>query len=90
MGGYKVVLISGVIIMFLYYAFRLRSAPCGYAGARLFFTEPSSLSYSDYTNKILGQLGVGRGTKDLLFYVVYFFLFIIGSYLPYPAAWKEP
>lgn len=78
MSGIQIVLISGVIIIFLYYTFRLRNALLDmmvlalFTGLAIFF-----ILFPDYTNKIAGKLGVGRGA-DLLFYIcILFFLFIV-------------
>jgi hypothetical protein len=78
MNGIQALLIGGVIIIFLYYAFRLRSAffdllaLIGFAGLAIFF-----ILFPDYTNIIAKKMGVGRGA-DLLFYIcILLFLFII-------------
>ena len=78
MNGIQVLLIGGVIIIFLYYAFRLRNAIIDllalslFAGLAIFF-----ILFPDYTNTIATKLGVGRGA-DLLFYLcILLFIFII-------------
>ena len=78
MTGIQILLISGVIIIFLYYTFRLRSAffdllvVSFFSGFAIFF-----ILFPEYTNIIAAKLGVGRGA-DLLFYIcILFFLFII-------------
>ena len=78
MNGIQVVLISGVIVIFLYYVFRLRNAFFDllvisfFSGLAVFF-----ILSPEYTNTIAKKLGVGRGA-DLLFYIcILFFLFII-------------
>jgi hypothetical protein len=78
MSGIQVLLITGVIVIFLYYTFRLRSAFFDlliltlFSGMAIFF-----ILVPDYTNDIAHRLGVGRGA-DLLFYIcILFFLFII-------------
>ena len=78
MNGIQVLLIGGVIILFLYYAFRVRNAIIdllalsAFAGLAVFF-----ILFPDYTNTIAIKLGVGRGA-DLLFYLcILLFIFII-------------
>ena len=78
MNGIQALLISGVLIIFLYYTFRLRSALLDmlvlvlFTGLAIFF-----ILFPDYTNKIAAKLGVGRGA-DLLFYIcILLFLFIV-------------
>ena len=78
MNGIQVLLIGGVVIIFLYYVFRLRNALVdivalgGFAALAIFF-----ILFPDYTNTIAGKLGVGRGA-DLLFYLcILLFIFII-------------
>lgn len=78
MSGIQVLLISGVIAIFLYYLFRLRSALFDlvalalFSGLAIFF-----ILSPDYTNVIAQKLGVGRGA-DMLFYIcILFFLFVI-------------
>ncbi len=78
MNGIQFLLIGGVIIIFLYYAFRLRSAfldllaLTGFAGLAIFF-----ILFPEYSNIIAKKLGVGRGA-DFLFYIcILLFLFII-------------
>lgn len=78
MSGIQVLLISGVVAIFLYYLFRLRSALMDlvllslFSGLAIFFIlSPQS------TSAIAHKLGVGRGA-DMLFYIcILFFLFII-------------
>ncbi|MEO7922189.1 MAG: DUF2304 domain-containing protein [Chitinophagaceae bacterium] len=78
MNGIQALLISGVLIIFLYYTFRLRSALLDmlvlvlFTGLAIFF-----ILFPEYTNKIAVKLGVGRGA-DLLFYIcILLFLFIV-------------
>jgi hypothetical protein len=78
MNGIQVLLITGVLIIFLYYTFRLRNALLDmlvlilFTGLAIFF-----ILFPEYTNKIAAKLGVGRGA-DLLFYIcILFFLFIV-------------
>lgn len=78
MTGIQVLLIVGVLVIFLYYTFRLRNALFDlliltiFSGLAIFF-----ILVPDYTNDIARYLGVGRGA-DLLFYIcILFFLFII-------------
>ncbi len=78
MNGIQVLLVGGVLIIFLYYTFRLRNALLDmlvlvlFTGLAIFF-----ILFPDYTNKIAAKLGVGRGA-DLLFYIcILFFLFIV-------------
>lgn len=78
MSGIQVLLIGGVVIIFLYYAFRLRNAFFDllilfvFSGLAIFF-----ILFPDYTHQIAKKLGVGRGA-DLLFYIsILFFLFIV-------------
>ena len=78
MSGIQVLLITGVIIIFLYYTFRLRSAFFDlviltlFSGLAVFF-----ILFPEKTNEIARLMGVGRGA-DLLFYIcILFFLFII-------------
>ena len=78
MSGIQVLLISGVVAIFLYYLFRLRSALMDlvllalFSGLAIFFIlSPQS------TSAIAHRLGVGRGA-DMLFYIcILFFLFVI-------------
>ena len=78
MSGIQVLLISGVVAIFLYYLFRLRSALMDlvllslFSGLAIFFIlSPQS------TSAIAHKLGVGRGA-DMLFYIcILFFLFVI-------------
>lgn len=78
MNGIQILLITGVIILFLYYTFRLRNALLDmlilvlFTGVAVFF-----ILFPEYTNKIAAKLGVGRGA-DLLFYIcILFFLFVV-------------
>ena len=78
MTGIQVLLISGVLIICLYYTFRLRNALLDmlvlllFTGLAIFF-----ILSPGYTNKIAARLGVGRGA-DLLFYIcILLFLFIV-------------
>ena len=80
MNGIQILLIAGVVLLALYYVFRLRSALVDlmllllFAGAAIFF-----ILAPENTNKIAHKLGVGRGA-DLLFYsCILFFLFILLS-----------
>ena len=87
MNGIQILLIAGVILLALYYAFRLRSALIDlvvlllFSGAAIFF-----IIAPENTNKIAHKLGVGRGA-DLLFYScilffpVYHFKIIYASQL---------
>ena len=78
MSGIQVLLICGVVAIFLYYLFRLRSALMDlvllalFSGLAIFFIlSPQS------TTAIAHKLGVGRGA-DMLFYIcILFFLFIV-------------
>jgi small membrane protein len=78
MNGIQILLIGGVIVIFLYYLSRFRSAFFDllalfiFSGFAVFF-----ILFPEYTNDIAKKLGVGRGA-DLLFYIcILFFLFII-------------
>ena len=78
MNGIQILLIGGVVVIFLYYVFRLRNALidllalAAFAGLAIFF-----ILFPDYTSTIAGKLGVGRGA-DLLFYLcILLFIFII-------------
>jgi hypothetical protein len=78
MSGIQVLLISGVVAIFLYYLFRLRSALIDlvalglFSGLAIFF-----ILSPEYTSAIAQKLGVGRGA-DMLFYIcILFFLFVI-------------
>src|SRR5215203_2851258 len=78
MSGIQVLLISGVVVIFLYYLFRLRSALMDlvllslFSGLAIFF-----ILSPGYTSSIAHKLGVGRGA-DMLFYIcILFFLFVI-------------
>jgi small membrane protein len=78
MNGIQVLLIGGVVIIFIYYMSRFRSAFFDLL-VLLFFSAAAILfiSFPDYTNVIAKKLGVSRGA-DLLFYIcILFFLFII-------------
>jgi small membrane protein len=78
MNGIQALLIGGVVIIFIYYLSRFRSAFFDLLALFIF----SSLAiffilFPEYTNVIAKKLGVGRGA-DLLFYTcILFFLFII-------------
>ena len=78
MSGIQVLLISGVVAIFLYYLFRLRSALIDLVALALFAVLAVFFIISpDYTNVIARKLGVGRGA-DMLFYIcILFFLFVI-------------
>jgi small membrane protein len=78
MSGIQVLLISGVVAIFLYYLFRLRSALFDLVALALFSGLAILFIVSpDYTNVIAHKLGVGRGA-DMLFYIcILFFLFVI-------------
>ena len=78
MSGIQVLLITGVLVIFLYYMFRVRNAFFDllvlalFSGLAVFF-----ILFPDKTNDIARFMGVGRGA-DLLFYIcILFFLFII-------------
>ncbi|MEO7394586.1 MAG: DUF2304 domain-containing protein [Chitinophagaceae bacterium] len=78
MNGIQVLLIGGVIVIFLYYVFRLRNAVIDlltlfvFGSIAVFF-----ILFPGYTNTIAAKLGVGRGA-DLLFYLcILLFNFII-------------
>lgn len=78
MNGIQALLIGGVILIFVYYLSRFRSAFFDmvalliFSGLAVFF-----ILFPEYTNDIAKKLGVGRGA-DLLFYIcILFFLFII-------------
>lgn len=78
MNGIQILLITGFGIIFLYYAFRVRSALFDlitlfiFTGLAVFF-----ILFPQYTNTIAHKLGVGRGA-DLLFYIcILLFLFVI-------------
>ena len=80
MNGIQILLIGGVVVIFLYYVFRLRNALIDllalavFAGLAIFF-----ILFPDYTNTIASKLGVGRGA-DLLFYLcILLFIFIIAK-----------
>lgn len=78
MNGIQVLLIGGVVIIFLYYTFRLRSAFFDMMALSFFSCFAIFfILFPQYTNNIARKLGVGRGA-DLLFYIcILFFLFII-------------
>lgn len=78
MNGIQLLLIAGVVLIFLYYVFRLRNALFDlivlflFSGAAVYF-----ILFPDYTNTIANKLGVGRGA-DLLFYLcILLFLFVV-------------
>lgn len=78
MNGIQVLLVSGVVVIVLYYVFKLRSALIdlvvlfAFSVIAVYF-----ILFPEYSNVIAHKLGVGRGA-DLLFYVcILFFLFII-------------
>jgi small membrane protein len=78
MSGIQILLITGVLIIFLYFIMRFRNALVDlallfiFSGLAVFF-----ILIPDYTNRIAHKLGVGRGA-DLLFYLcILFFLFVI-------------
>ena len=78
MSGIQILLITGVLIIFLYFIMRFRNALFDlfllviFSGLAVFF-----ILVSEYTNRIAHKLGVGRGA-DLLFYLcILFFLFIV-------------
>jgi len=78
MTGIQVLLIGGVVVIFMYYISRFRSAFFDllalflFSGLAIFF-----ILFPEYTNIIAKKLGVGRGA-DLLFYIcILFFLFIL-------------
>lgn len=78
MNGIQILLIGGVVVIFLYYLSRFRSAFFDllalfiFTGFAVFF-----ILFPEFTNVIAKKLGVGRGA-DLLFYIcILFFLFII-------------
>jgi hypothetical protein len=78
MNGIQIFLTGGVVILFLYYISRFRSAFFDllvlfiFSGLGIFF-----ILFPEYTNIIAQKLGVSRGA-DLLFYIcILFFLFII-------------
>jgi len=78
MNGIQILLITGIIIIFLYYVLKFRNALLdliilvAFSGVGIFF-----ILFPEKTNIIAHKLGVGRGA-DLLFYsCIIFFLFII-------------
>jgi hypothetical protein len=78
MTGIQTLLIGGVIVIFIYFISRFRSALLDllvlilFSSAAIFF-----ILFPDYTNAIAKKMGVSRGA-DLLFYIcILFFLFII-------------
>ena len=78
MNGIQVVLISGVLLIAVYYALQLRNALFDLliltlcSCAAIFF-----ILFPSYTNLLANKLGVGRGA-DLLFYLcILLFLFVI-------------
>jgi len=77
MTGIQISLLVGIVVLFLYYWFRLRNALLELilismlAGLAFFF-----IIFPESTNIIAKKLDVGRGA-DLLFYIsILFFLFI--------------
>ena len=78
MTGIQFILIGGVLVIFLYYFFRLRNAFLDLAVLVLFSGGAIlAILFPDSTNVVAAKLGVGRGA-DLLFYTcILFFLFII-------------
>lgn len=78
MNGIQVLLLTGVLIILVYYIARFRNAlfdlviVFGFAALGVFF-----ILFPEKTNLLAHKLGVGRGA-DLLFYsCIIFFLFII-------------
>lgn len=78
MNGIQLLLISGVLLIAIYYAFQWRNALFDLvllticSGLAIFF-----ILFPDYTNVLAHNLGVGRGA-DLLFYLcILLFLFIV-------------
>lgn len=78
MNGIQVLLIGGVVVIFLYYLSRFRSAFFDLLILLLFsMLAIFFILFPEYTNDIAKRLGVGRGA-DLLFYIcILFFLFIL-------------
>lgn len=77
MSGIQILLISGVVLVVLYYLLRLRSALLDLIVLFAFSVLAIySILFPEYTNSIAHKLGVGRGA-DLLFYIcILLFLFI--------------
>ena len=78
MNGIQILLLTGVLIILVYYIARFRNAIFDlvivfvFAGLGVFF-----ILFPEKTNLLAHKLGVGRGA-DLLFYsCIIFFLFII-------------
>lgn len=78
MNGIQILLISGIVIIIVYYLSRFRNALIDlvilflFAGLGIFF-----IIFPEYANSLAHYLGVGRGA-DLLFYsCILFFLFIV-------------
>ena len=78
MTGIQILLVTGTLLLFFYYAFRIRSAVVDllilafFTGLAIFF-----ILFPANTNIIARKLGVGRGA-DLLFYLcILFFLFVV-------------
>ena len=78
MNGIQIILIGGVLLIFLYYIFKLRNAIFDlivltlFSALAIFF-----ILFPEYTNQIAQKFGVGRGA-DLLFYMcILFFLFLV-------------
>jgi hypothetical protein len=78
MTGIQAFLIGGVIVIFIYFISRFRSAFFDLLVLLLFSTTAIFfILFPEYTNVIAHKMGVSRGA-DLLFYVcILFFLFII-------------
>lgn len=78
MSGIQVLLIGGVALIVLYYAFRLHNALFDLIVLFAFsFLAVYFILFPEYTNTIAHKLGVGRGA-DLLFYIcILLFLFVI-------------
>ena len=78
MTGIQALLIGGVIVIFIYFISRFRSAFFDLLVLVLFSTTAIVfILFPEYTNVIAHKMGVSRGA-DLLFYIcILFFLFII-------------
>lgn len=78
MTGIQVLLISGIVAIFMYYFFQLRSAFLDLLALSVFaLLAVFFILFPQYTNTIATRLGVGRGA-DLLFYIcILLFLFIV-------------
>jgi hypothetical protein len=78
MTGIQFILIGGVLVIFLYYYFRLRNAFLDLVVLSLFSAGAIyAILFPESTSAVAEKLGVGRGA-DLLFYTcILFFLFII-------------